>query len=141
MSAEPIQTPAAQGFAALLRAHTQTIHREAERSGFVADLLRGRADAGVLCSLSRQSPLRLRGHGATPPNRPGPARSRLLRHRAWRRAPSLRHDLAAVDRNGQSWPAPMKRSCYPRAKLTRGPSQRPMIVCSWLMPMRAISAI
>ena len=35
--------PEPAGFAAALRAGTQAVHREAERSGYVADLLRGRA--------------------------------------------------------------------------------------------------
>ena len=32
-----------QGFATLLRHRTEAVHREAERSGFIADLIRGRA--------------------------------------------------------------------------------------------------
>lgn len=35
--------PVDDGFAAVLRDHTKTVHRLAERSGFIADLLRGRA--------------------------------------------------------------------------------------------------
>ena len=36
--------PSQERFATVLRERTQTVHREAERAGFIADLLRGRAN-------------------------------------------------------------------------------------------------
>ena len=46
LTSDPSSTPQSQrtgGFAETLRESTKSVHREAERSGFIADLIRGRA--------------------------------------------------------------------------------------------------
>jgi heme oxygenase len=80
----------APGFAAVLRERTQAIHREAERSGYIADLLRGRAiRLGYAVYLASLVPAyeamerHLRSDSALPALRafaaPGLARSAALR--------------------------------------------------------------
>ncbi len=83
-------------FAAVLRESTQAVHREAERSGFVADLLHGRATRlGYASFLANLLPLyealevRLVGEVASPAERAF-ADPRLAR------ADALRHDLRAL---------------------------------------------
>ncbi len=83
-------------FAALLRERTQTVHREAERSGFVADLLSGRATRlGYAAYLGNLLPVyealeRRLGAAAADPALQAFADPRLAR------ACALRRDLQAL---------------------------------------------
>ena len=85
----------AQGFAAVLRERTSVVHRQAERSGFIADLIRGRATrAGYALFLRNFVPVydalehALDGQDG--------ALFGAFADRALRRGGNLRDDLAAI---------------------------------------------
>ncbi len=91
------------GFAAILRERTHVLHREAERAGFVADLLHGRATrAGYAIYLRNLLPMYeamedLIGAGALPSERCAFGDPRLARAEALRRdLRTLGNDRAGV---------------------------------------------
>lgn len=88
--------PEGQSFAALLRAHTQSIHREAERSGFIASLLRGRAhQAGYALYLFNLLPI-YETLEARLNQSPLPPLLQAFAVPGLARVDSLRHDLCAL---------------------------------------------
>ncbi len=98
-SAEMGAVPDRANFAAILRQHTEALHREAERAGFVADLLHGRATrAGYAIYLRNLLPVyeamerRISTDAAFPPENAF-ADPRLSR------AEALRRDLRALGDN------------------------------------------
>lgn len=94
------ETLAPPGFAADLRERTKSVHREAERAGFVADLIRGRATArGYAIFLRNLVPVyaaleRALATAAVPPAFADPRLQRLT---------ALRADLVAIA--GPTWDA------------------------------------
>lgn len=119
-SAPSVEAP---GFAAVLRERTQAIHREAERSGYIADLLRGRATrfgyAVYLVSLlpAYDAMERQLAAGSTLPALRAFAAPGLAR------AAALRHDLQALAADGDG-PLPVlpEAQAYAAAVAAQGAS-------------------
>jgi len=127
----------APGFAAVLRERTQAIHREAERSGYIADLLRGRATRfGYAVYLASLLPAyeAMEQHLAV--DSPIPA-LRAFAVPGLARSAALRHDLQALDN-----PADGALPVLPEAKKPmRTPSRRRARASVWWpTPTHAISA-
>ena len=99
--AEPTEVPpGCESFAAVLRERTKLVHREAERSGFLAELIRGRATReGYALFLRNLVPVYAALESALDAHRDGPfaafADPRL------RRLPALVGDLEAIA--GSNW--------------------------------------
>lgn len=97
-----LDLPEAPSFARVLREHTQAIHREAERAGFIADLIRGRATRdGYVLFLRNLVPV-YDALEAALAERAGPLYAPFA-DRALHRGAALRADLAALA--GPDWAA------------------------------------
>lgn len=99
-----LQTDAGMPFSGRLRIHTQCVHKEAERSGLIADLLHGRAARPDYAAyLANLLPVyeRLEHHLAAGPSL---AALRVFAAPALFRSAALRQDLAAIGGGGSPLP-------------------------------------
>lgn len=103
------------GFAARLREETKLVHREAERSGFIADLIRGRATrAGYTLFLRNLVP----AYAALEASLDAALDAPVLvpfRASALRRLPSLLRDIEVIDASVEDEPALSEARAYARA--------------------------
>ena len=101
-SAQRVVTPIV-GFAAILRDRTKLVHREAERSGFIAELIRGRATRhGYAVFLRNLVPAYSAMEAALKPRRDMPVLATFADPRL-SRMPALEADLSAIA--GPDWAA------------------------------------
>ncbi len=112
------------GFAAVLRARTSDVHREAERGGFIADLIRGRARLGGYVLYLRNllpvyDALEKALASSTGQDLPAPVFAPFADRRL-RRADALRADLLALA--GPDWetagPVLPEARCYAQTVAT-----------------------